>query len=245
MIGAWPIECDRLAAYMEKAVREAKQQTSWTQHNRKFEDALARFIERIYASPEFVAAIEEFVGRILMPGRLNSLAQTLLKCTVPGVPDTYQGSELWDLHLVDPDNRGPIDYAVRQSLLSELESEIPVEDIMRSMDRGLPKLWMLYRALNLRRRRPELFGAEADFEPLSFDGRKADHAMGYLRAGNLATIVPRWPVKLGGHWSNTAVNLPGDRWKNLLTDELLNGSRIPLENLLRRFPAALLVKEEN
>jgi (1->4)-alpha-D-glucan 1-alpha-D-glucosylmutase len=90
-----------------------------------------------------------------------------------------------------------------------------------------------------------LFGAEADFEPLSFDGRKADHAMGFLRAGKLATIVPRWPVKLGGNWLNTAVNLPGDRWKNLLTGEALCGSRIPLETVLRHFPAALLVKEEN
>jgi (1->4)-alpha-D-glucan 1-alpha-D-glucosylmutase len=245
MIGAWPIGCDRLTAYMEKAVREAKQQTNWTQPNRKFEEALTRFIERIYGSSEFLAAIEEFVDRILMPGRVNSLAQTLLKCTAPGVPDTYQGSELWDLHLVDPDNRGPIDYALRQSLLSELKSEIPIEEIMRRMDCGLPKLWMLCRTLSLRRSQPELFGAEADFVPLSFEGRKADHAMGYLRAEKLATIVPRWSLKLGGNWSNTAVDLPGNRWKNLFTGDTLNGSRIPLQNLLRRFPAALLAKEEN
>jgi len=245
MIGAWPIERDRLTGYMEKAVREAKQQTSWTQQNRKFEDALTKFIERIYASNEFMVAIEEFVGRILVPGRVNSLVQTLLKCTAPGIPDTYQGSELWDLHLVDPDNRGPIDYAQRQLFLSELESGMHIEEIMRRIDSGLPKLWILYSALNLRRSRPELFGTEADFEPLSFDGRKADHAMGFLRAGKLATIVPRWPVKLGGNWSSTAVSLPGDRWKNLLTDETLNGGRIPLETVLQHFPAALLVKEEN
>ena len=245
MIGAWPIERDRLTGYMEKATREAKQQTSWTQQNKKFEDALAKFIERIYASPEFMAAIEGFVGRILMPGRVNSLAQTLLKCTAPGIPDTYQGSELWDLHLVDPDNRGPIDYALRQSLLSELNSEISVEALMGRMDSGLPKLWLLYRALNLRRSRPELFGAEADFVPLSFDGKKADHAMGYLRAGKLAAIVPRWPAKLARNWSNTVVDLPGDRWKNLLTDEAWSGGRISLQNVLRRFPVALLVREEN
>jgi (1->4)-alpha-D-glucan 1-alpha-D-glucosylmutase len=245
MIGAWPIERDRLTGYMEKATREAKQQTSWTQQNKKFEDALAKFIERIYASPEFMAAIEGFVGRILMPGRVNSLAQTLLKCTAPGIPDTYQGSELWDLHLVDPDNRGPIDYALRQSLLSELNSEISVEALMGRMDSGLPKLWLLYRALNLRRSRPELFGAEADFVPLLFDGKKADHAMGYLRAGKLAAIVPRWPAKLARNWSNTVVDLPGDRWKNLLTDEAWSGGRISLQNVLRRFPVALLVREEN
>ena len=121
MIGAWPIERDRLTAYMEKAAREAKQQTSWTQQNKEFEDALRTFIERLYGSNEFMASVGEFVSRIITPGRVNSLAQTLLKCTAPGVPDTYQGSELWDLHLVDPDNRGPVDYTARRSLLSELE----------------------------------------------------------------------------------------------------------------------------
>ncbi len=180
-----------------------------------------------------------------MPGRVNSLAQTLLKCTAPGVPDTYQGSELWDLHLVDPDNRGRIDYVLRQSLLSDLQSDVPVEVVMDRMDSGLPKLWLLYRALSLRRSRPELFGAEADFVPLSFRGRKAEHAMGYLRAGKLAAIVPRWPVKLGGNWLNTAVDLPGGRWKNLLTDESWSAGRISLQNIFRRFPVALLVKEES
>jgi (1->4)-alpha-D-glucan 1-alpha-D-glucosylmutase len=245
MIGAWPIGADRLTLYMEKSVREAKQQTSWTQPNKRFEDALKDFIEQLYGKPEFVAAVEELVSQILMPGRVNSLTQTLLKCTAPGIPDTYQGSELWDLHLVDPDNRGPIDYELRQSLLSELESGIRAEEIMKRMDCGLPKLWILYRVLNLRRRRPELLGAEANFESLSIYGRKSNHAMGYIRAGKLATIVPRWTMKLEGLWSDTVVDLPADRWKNLLTDEMLNGGRIPIQDLFRRFPVALLLKEEN
>ncbi len=245
MIGAWPIERDRLTAYMEKAVREAKQQTSWTQQNKEFEDSLKNFIERLYSSDEFMAAIGEFVGRIIAPGRVNSLAQTLLKCTAPGVPDTYQGSELWDLHLVDPDNRGPIDYTARRSLLSELEAGMPVEDILKRMDFGMPKLWVLHCALKLRRQRPDLFGADGDFNPLVIEGRKSDHAVGYLRAGSLATIVPRWNMKLAGNWSNTTVELPGERWRSVLTDEVLNGGRVPMPNLLRRFPVALLVKEES
>ncbi|MGA7245116.1 MAG: malto-oligosyltrehalose synthase, partial [Terracidiphilus sp.] len=245
LIGAWPIDFDRLSTYMLKAVREAKQQTSWTQQNKEFEDALKIFIERLYGSTEFISSIDEFVSRIISPGRVNSLAQTLLKCTAPGVPDTYQGSELWDLHLVDPDNRGPIDYVARQSLLSELESGMAVEEILQRMDSGMPKLWLLYCALHLRRRRPELFGAGADFVPLVIEGRKTDHAMGYLRAGSLATIVPRWNLKLAGNWSNTTVDLPGQRWRNLLTDEILNGGRVLMQNLLRRFPVALLVKEES
>lgn len=245
MIGAWPIECDRLTPYMEKAVREAKQQTSWTQQNKEFEDSLKTFIERLYGSKEFMAAIGEFVSRIIAPGRVNSLAQTLLKCTAPGVPDTYQGSELWDLHLVDPDNRGPIDYKARRSLLSELEAGMPVEEILKSMDSGMPKLWVLYCALKVRRRRPELFRANGDFTPLVIEGRKTDHAMGYLRAGSLATVVPRWNLRIAGNWSNTSVDLPGERWRNLLTDEVLNGGRVPMQSLLRRFPVALLVREES
>ena len=245
MIGAWPIDFDRLSAYMLKAVREAKQQTSWTQQNKEFEDALRTFIERLYGSTEFMSSIDEFVARILSSGRVNSLAQSLLKCTAPGVPDTYQGSELWDLHLVDPDNRGPVDYVARQSLLSELESGMAVEEILKRMDSGMPKLWLLYCALHLRRRRPELFEAGADFTPLTIEGRKTDHAIGYLRAGSLAIIVPRWNLKLAGNWSNTTVDLPGERWKNLLTDETLDGGRVSMQNLLRLFPVALLVKEES
>jgi len=245
MIGAWPIACDRLIPYMKKAVREAKQQTSWTQQNKEFEDALKTFVERLYESKEFVAAMDEFVGRIINPGRVNGLAQTLLKCTAPGVPDTYQGSELWDLHLVDPDNRGPIDYAARRSMLAELEAGMPVEEILERMDSGMPKLWVLYCALNLRRSRPEWFGANADFAPLIVEGKKLEHAIAYLRAGCLATIVPRWPLQLGGNWSNTVVDLPGSLWKNLLTNEVLSGGRVPVQNVLRRFPVALLVKEES
>jgi (1->4)-alpha-D-glucan 1-alpha-D-glucosylmutase len=245
MIGAWPIERDRLSAYMEKAAREAKQHTSWTQQNKEFEDALRTFIERIYGSNEFIAAIGEFVSRIVAPGRVNGLAQTLLKCTAPGVPDTYQGSELWDLHLVDPDNRGPVDYAERRSLLSELEAGMPVEEIVKSMDSGIPKLWVLYCALKWRRRRPELFGADGGFAPLVIEGRKADHAVGFLRAGCVGTIAPRWNLKLSGNWSNTTVDLPGGRWMNVLTDELFNGGRVSMTSLLRRFPVALLVKEES
>jgi (1->4)-alpha-D-glucan 1-alpha-D-glucosylmutase len=245
MIGAWPIASDRMIQYMEKATREAKQQTSWTQQNKAFEDALKNFIERLYTSQEFIAAIEEFVNRLIDHGRINGLAQTLLKCTAPGVPDTYQGSELWDLHLVDPDNRGPIDYDTRRSMLSELRTGMAIEEIMERMDSGMPKLWTLYCALNLRRSRPEWFGSDAEFSPLVFEGKKMEHAVGYVRAGSVATIVSRWSLKLGGSWTNTMVDLPDNLWKNLLTNETIRGGHISLQNVLRTFPVALLVKEES
>ena len=104
---------------------------------------------------------------------MNSLTQTLLKCTAPGVPDTYQGSEIWDLRLVDPDNRGPIDYESRQAMLAELEAGMSVEEIMNRMDSGMPKLWVLYKALHLRREKPEWFGREAAYIPLPRGGAEA------------------------------------------------------------------------
>ncbi len=170
LIGAWPISADRLTEYMLKATREAKQQTSWTQTNPEFEGALKRFIEHILASQEFIAEVEAMLAKVLPAGRINSLAQTLVQYTAPGVPDTYQGSELWDLHLVDPDNRGEVDYAIRQSMLAELEGGLCAQEILRRMDTGMPKLWVIYKALGLRREKPEWFDADAEYTPLAADG---------------------------------------------------------------------------
>ena len=245
MIGAWPIEANRLGGYMLKAAREAKQQTNWTQPNREFEDALQLFIDRLYASSDFLNSMEELVKRFDGPGRINSLAQTLMKCTAPGVPDTYQGSELWDLHLVDPDNRAPVDYSIRMSMLAEVKARVAAEEILKDMDRGMPKLWVLHRALQLRQEKTEWFQAQADYVPLAIEGNKTDYAIGYVRAGSVATIVPRWNLKLGGNWSGTTVELPAERWTNVLTSEVVKGGRVRLQSLFERFPVALLVKEEN
>jgi (1->4)-alpha-D-glucan 1-alpha-D-glucosylmutase len=243
LIGAWPIAKDRLIAYMEKATHEAKQQTSWTQQNGEFEDALRSFIERILESKEFVSELDNFVGSVLKAGRINSLAQTLVKYTAPGVPDTYQGSELWDLSLVDPDNRRPVDYDLRRRMLSELESGMDVEEIERRMDSGLPKLWIVHNALCLRREHPEWFGAEAEYTPLVADGSKAEYLVGYLRGSCVATLVPRWTLSLSDRWGATTVELPPGQWKNLLTRETVTGGRLRPQTLLQRFPVALLTRE--
>src|SRR6185437_104604 len=110
LIGAWPLPVERAQAYMLKAVREAKQKTTWTANNKDFEDALSSFIAGTLSHPPFLKELGQFVDKLKNSGRVNSLAQTLMKYTVPGVPDTYQGTELWDLSLVDPDNRRPVDY---------------------------------------------------------------------------------------------------------------------------------------
>jgi (1->4)-alpha-D-glucan 1-alpha-D-glucosylmutase len=243
LIGAWPISKDRLIAYMEKAAREAKQQTKWTQHNEEFEEALLKFIERILDSHWFVTELESFVARILDAGRVNSLAQSLLKFTAPGVPDTYQGSELWDLSLVDPDNRRPVDYDVRAQLLAELDRSMDVQAITERMESGLPKLWVAHSALCLRREHPEWFGAEAEYTPLIAEGTKSDHLVGYLRGDSVAVFVPRWPMKLSSNWASTTVDLPQGKWKNRLTREAVIGGRLRVQALLQQFPVALLTRE--
>jgi (1->4)-alpha-D-glucan 1-alpha-D-glucosylmutase len=243
MLGAWPISKDRLTAYMEKAMREAKQQTSWTQPNKDFEDALKTFIERILNTPEFVSELERFVGRVLQAGRINSLAQTLLKYTAPGVPDTYQGSELWDLSLVDPDNRRPVDYDLRRGMVSALERGMDVDQVMRRMDIGMPKLYVVHKALRLRREHPEWFGTEAAYIPIAVEGSKIDHLIAYLRGDSVAVIVPRWPRRLGSNWSATSLDLPPGKWTNIFTGDAVSGGRQRVGPLLRRFPVALLKRE--
>jgi len=243
IVGAWPISAERLIPYMEKATREAKQQTNWTQQNAEFEEAMKSFIQRILESREFVADLESFVQRILEPGRINSLAQTLVKFTAPGIPDTYQGSELWDLHLVDPDNRCPVDYLLRVRLLVELEQGLAAEEIMKRAGEGLPKLWVIYKALQLRRQKPQRFGAGAEYTPLLAAGPKKDHLVAFLRGQSVATLVPRWCLKLGGNWGSTTVDLPTGRWKNILTGDEITGGRQRVQPLLQRFPVALLTME--
>jgi len=243
LVGAWPISKDRLTAYMGKATREAKQQTSWTQQNGEFDEALRTFIERILESKDFVSKLESFVEGVKHAGRANSLAQTLLRYTAPGVPDTYQGTELWDLSLVDPDNRRPVDYDLRRQMLNELQRGMDVKEIMQRMDVGLPKLWVAHSALCLRREHPEWFGAEAAYRPIVAEGSKSDHLVGYQRGDYVAVLVPRWPLKLNGNWSSTTVELPPGRWKNVLTHEIVMGGRLRIQAVLRHFPVALFTRE--
>jgi (1->4)-alpha-D-glucan 1-alpha-D-glucosylmutase len=243
LIGAWPIEPCRIKAYMEKAMREAKQQTSWTANNKEFEDEVRTFIDRTLHHDPFIRELEQFVDLVKHAGRVNSLAQTLMKYTAPGVPDLYQGSELWDMNLVDPDNRRPVDYTLRCKLLNEIKT-MSVKQVMERMDEGLPKLWTIHHALQLRKARPEWFGAESGYRPLLISGAKKQHALAYLRGENVITLVPRCTVKLADKWANTAVALPKGEWRNPLTGEMVKGGRVAVEELTREFPVALLVREE-
>jgi (1->4)-alpha-D-glucan 1-alpha-D-glucosylmutase len=241
MVGAWPIDAARLREYMQKAMREAKVNTSWVANNEAYEGAVNGFIDAILGDTEFVAELEDFVNSILYAGRINSLAQTLLKCTAPGVPDLYQGGELWDLSLVDPDNRRPVDYALRRKLLAEMKS-LDAAGVMARMNEGLPKLWVIHRALMLREKHRDWFGCDAEYVPLAAGGAKAEHVIAYRRGHNVVTIVPRLWMSLQGEWGETSLTIPEGAWVNQMTNEMLQAGTIRLADLLREFPVALLTR---
>jgi (1->4)-alpha-D-glucan 1-alpha-D-glucosylmutase len=246
LIGAWPLPMDRAQAYMLKAMREAKQQTTWVANNKEFEDALSLFIEFTYSYAPFQRELQQFVDRILEAGRVNSLTQTLLKYTAPGVPDLYQGAEIWDFSLVDPDNRRPVDYALRQRLLHDLKQlngGDAAAQVMARAEEGLPKMWTIHKALQLRRERPKSFSAEADYVPLMVDGSKHDHVIAYMRGDDVVTVAPRLTLKLDGAWKDTVVTLPEGRWKDRLTGVIVEGGEVEVKGLLKDFPAALLARE--
>jgi (1->4)-alpha-D-glucan 1-alpha-D-glucosylmutase len=243
LVGAWPIERNRIVEYMRKAAREAKLRTSWTAPNEEYERSLTGFIEGALDNSEFISELEAFVAPLIWPGRMNALAQTLIKLTAPGVPDFYQGSELWNIALVDPDNRRPIDYARRRRLLIDLR-HATVEEIIARAEEGLPKLWLIRQALNLRRRSPQLFGRDGDYRPLRAHGERAAHAIAFSRGDGAITIAPRLPMGLDGNWGNTVIALPRRRWRNILTGDTFDGGEQSLVKLMRRFPVCLLVLEE-
>ncbi len=241
MLGAWPIPTDRLLPYMEKACREAKQRTSWLAPNEQFESATRRFIEAIYEDRPFRDDLEKFVETLVEPGRINSLSQTLLKFTAPGIPDTYQGEELWDLSLVDPDNRRPVDYSLRRRLLDELPA-LSVEDVWRRIDEGLPKLWTVYHALRVRRERAAALTESGTYLPVYARGSKEKHLVAYQRGDEVLVMVPRLSWELAGEWQDTSVQIPAGSWLNVLSWDHFAGGITQLADVFRAFPVALLVK---
>ncbi|MFW5997941.1 MAG: malto-oligosyltrehalose synthase [Desulfovermiculus sp.] len=240
LVGAWPLEEDRLHEYAEKAAREAKTHTSWTRVESAYEQSLHSFVQALYQNQAFMSEVQTLVREIEYAGYINSLSQTLLKLTCPGVPDLYQGTELWDFSLVDPDNRRPVDYALRRNLLSEVE-DLSLQHIMNRISEGLPKLWLVRQALHLRRRMPETFGPAGSYEPLSVQGAKAAHVLAFVRGGQAVSIVPRLPLSLDGMWEDTMVSLPEGTWNNILTNTQVQGGPQAVSSLLHDFPVALMV----
>jgi (1->4)-alpha-D-glucan 1-alpha-D-glucosylmutase len=241
VIGAWPLTEERAIAYMEKAVREAKVHTTWTNNNAEYEEGMRSFLRSAFGNAEFVAEVERFVAALDEWGHVNSLVQTLLKYTVPGVPDLYQGSELWDYRLVDPDNRTPVDFKLRCRLLEELQ-HCSTADLLSRMDEGLPKLWVIKQALAVRSRHCDGFSEQGSYVPLEVAGEKAEHAVAFQRGPAVAVIVPRVSSAVAGEWGDASVELPAGSWTNALTTARLAGGKISLGELLKNFPVALLTR---
>jgi (1->4)-alpha-D-glucan 1-alpha-D-glucosylmutase len=241
LVGAWPISAERLHRYMEKVVREAKDRSSWLKPDEEYETALHRFCDSILADSAFIADLESFLARLLEPAQTASLALNLLKLTAPGIPDIYQGTEIWNLSLVDPDNRSPVDFEIRTKLLAELDGLTPEQILARAAD-GLPKLWMIRQALRARHANAESFGPNGTYTPLWPAGPKAGAIVAYQRGENVAVAVPRLSVA-NADWDSTVLEIPAGKWKNQFTGETLDGGKIDMAALLARFPVALLIRE--
>jgi (1->4)-alpha-D-glucan 1-alpha-D-glucosylmutase len=239
LVGAWPISAERFAGYLGKASKEAKLVTSHVEPVAEVDEAIAAWPEQVLADSELVAEIEQFVARISAPGWSNSLGQKLLQIAGPGVPDVYQGTELFEYSLVDPDNRRPVDWAQRQQLLARLdEGWLPDVD-----GPGAAKLLVTASALRLRRYRPEVF---TGYRPMHAEGPAADHAIAFARSASLVAVATRLPVGLAarGGWEDTVLPLPegATDWYDVITGAAVDGSAPSLARVLERYPVALLVR---
>jgi (1->4)-alpha-D-glucan 1-alpha-D-glucosylmutase len=243
LVGAWPIDLPRLKVVMQKSIREQKQQTSWTRPDEAYEAAVVAFLEGVHGNREFRDDLEGFLVPLVAAARNSALAGTLLRLTAPGVPDTYQGAELWDERLVDPDNRSAVDFERRRALLDELEALTP-EETLAHRETGTSKLSVLRRGLEMRRRHPEAFGRDGGYRPVEATGEKAAHVVAFLRGETALTVVPRLCLTLGGDWADTAVRLPDGGWCDAFTgDRWDGGGDVPVGRVLGRFPVALLERE--
>ncbi|OLL71140.1 Malto-oligosyltrehalose synthase [Pseudonocardia sp. Ae168_Ps1] len=240
LVGAWPIPAERLASYLGKASKEAKLVTSHTDAVPEVDERIAAWAGEVLADAELVAEIEAFVSGIAGPGWSNSLGQKLLQMAGPGVPDVYQGTELFEYSLVDPDNRRPVDFGVRERLLERIDGgwQPPVDAS------GAAKLLVTSAAARLRRFRPELFSG---YGPLDAQGTAASHAVAFSRGGGalvaVATRLPEGLARRGG-WGDTTLPLPGgfDDWHDMIANKPVDGPAPALAGLLDRYPVALLVR---
>jgi (1->4)-alpha-D-glucan 1-alpha-D-glucosylmutase len=266
LLGAWPADMGgavpptqinafamRMRDFMIKAVREAKQKSSWDNPNAEYETALTTFVERTLDpvfGRAFIARFLVFARQIAHLGLWNSLAQTVLKLTLPGVPDFYQGAELWDLSLVDPDNRRPVDYAKRMAMLADLKTnDVSIPEMQTTWQDGGIKLAVIHKLLALRQAQPDLFAFGA-YEPLLATGDDADRIIAFQRRQQDKAVVvcvarhlqnPSIPYHAA--WANTVLRLPQGRWVDVLTGERLAAAQdedLDVTRLLRSLPAAVL-----
>jgi (1->4)-alpha-D-glucan 1-alpha-D-glucosylmutase len=239
VVGSWPATRERLHGYAEKAMREAGDRTTWTEPDTTYERAVHDAVDAAYDQPAVHEVLYVLVSRIAGPGWSNSVSAKLIALTMPGVPDVYQGSELWEQSLVDPDNRRPVDFEVRRRLLERVRAgERPV--LTPSVDDpGHAKLLVTQAALTLRRDQPQRF---TTYAPLAARGEAARHVLTFDRGGAIS-VATRLPAGLAEHgWGDTVLDLPTGQWADLLTGREYAGTA-QLPAMLADLPVALLVRE--
>jgi (1->4)-alpha-D-glucan 1-alpha-D-glucosylmutase len=272
LVGAWPLEittpedpgfaqlAERIVGYMIKASREAKLRTSWTAPDADYEAGLERFVRRVLDpqdSRAFLSDLLPFQAEVALIGAVNGLAQVLLELTAPGVPDTYQGAELWDLSLVDPDNRRPVDYDLRAR---SLQQQAPVRSLLQNWRDGRIKQHVVAKTLALRRAEPELF-ARGAYLPLSATGEHAERVLAFARqhdAKALIVVIPRLvtpllegceiPLPPEAAWKDTELQIPAELLGKGAADQLSGSHRVlpasgalPVGELLGELPVAALL----
>jgi (1->4)-alpha-D-glucan 1-alpha-D-glucosylmutase len=274
LVGAFPFSDrdypemkERIRPYAVKAVREAKIHTAWLKPDQEYEDACLLFIEKILdASPHnfFLPQFLRFQKKVAFYGIFNSLSQVLIKISSPGIPDFYQGTELWDLNFVDPDNRRPVDFQTRETLLKEIRArttkDLPdlIRELLETREDGRIKLWLVFMGLRARREHAEVFRS-GKYTPLAVSGRYGDHVVAYGRNSGAkwsVTIVPRFLLTLVKEgqdplgtdiWEDTRIPFPDELprvWRNVLTGEVIRArDSLGIGEVLRLLPVALLVND--
>jgi (1->4)-alpha-D-glucan 1-alpha-D-glucosylmutase len=275
LVGAWPFSAsevpefkERLKSYMVKAAREAKAFTDWLSPNTEYENALISFLGSVLDDSdqnEFLVGLLRFQRQVAYYGALSSLAQVMLKATSPGVPDFYQGSELWDLSLVDPDNRRPVDFQKRIGLLDDLLKQEAkghsslAQQLLSSWEDGRVKLYVIHKALSTRKAYQDLF-LEGDYIPLQVQGERQEHVCAFARRRGrswalvavprlVTSLVSVGELPLGQQvWCDDSLALPEGapgRWADVFTGEILQASPkakvLPLSRIFSLFTVSLLM----
>jgi (1->4)-alpha-D-glucan 1-alpha-D-glucosylmutase len=259
LIGMWPLDDGdlpavrgRLKQYLEKAAREAKTHTSWTAPNPAYEESLLGFADAILSDTAFCEELVRIQKRIAFYGFLNGLSQVVLKAAAPGAPDFYQGTELWDLSLVDPDNRRPVDYASRSATLKKMKAaaendSLSIDSLLRRWHDSRIKMFVTWKMLDARSRHAQLF-RDATYEPLdagpnvvAFTRRHDDDAVLVAVPRLVTNLVKPGTFPIGKVWGDASIPISGS-WRNLFTGENTEGDSIALRSLFCRFPVALLEK---
>lgn len=251
---------DRLKTHLVKALREAKINSNWISPDLDYEEAVIKFTVEALNSKQFMKDFLPFQKKIAFYGFFNSLSQTLLKIASPGIPDFYQGTELWDLNLVDPDNRRPVDFRKRQELLLEISKPKPqmLAELLENYKDGKAKLYIINRSLQFRRKAKSLF-EEGAYVPLKVEGEKEEHVISFCRqkkSKHTIVVAPRFPASLVKYpsewkkidWKDTYISIPdieSSSLTNILTEKNLKSKsgKIFLKDTLSDFPVALLFGE--